>query len=66
MLDLMPRGYPGGYGAYYREVIKPREDAITPEQQKINSASHIMGMVDDCIRCINCEVASWNSWKTYC
>ena len=35
------------------------------EGQK-NSRSHIIGVVDDCYRCINCEIGSWNAWKEYC
>ena len=54
------------YAEWYQTVEKPRLDAITPEQRAINSYSHHIGNVDDCARCIDCEVAEWNAWKTLC
>lgn len=31
-----------------------------------NYNSHIFGDVDDCIRCIDCEIGAWNGHKEYC
>lgn len=63
---LMPAGYPGGYAAYYQQVIKPAEDAIPTSVREANAASHLIGVVDDCYRCIRCEIGSWNAWKVRC
>jgi hypothetical protein len=30
------------------------------------SNTHTIGIVDDCYRCIRCEVAVWNAWKKEC
>ena len=30
------------------------------------SNTHTIGVVDDCYRCIDCEIASWNAWKSPC
>ena len=30
------------------------------------SNTHTIGIVDDCYRCIRCEVAVWNAWKVAC
>lgn len=30
------------------------------------SSTHIIGVVDDCYRCIDCEVGSWNAHKFPC
>ena len=65
-VPLMPSGYPGGYAAYYQQVIKPAEDAIPASVREANDASHAMGIVDDCYRCIVCEIGSWNAWKERC
>lgn len=63
---MMPNNYPGGYAAYYQNVIKPAEAAIDPSTREANAASHVIGVVDDCYRCINCEIGSWNAWKMEC
>jgi len=39
---------------------------ISPEQQKLNAQSHRLGNVDDCLRCVDCEVAAWNTWREPC
>jgi len=49
-----------------REAEEARIASLTKEQMRINSASHIIGVVDDCYRCINCEIGSWNAWKSHC
>lgn len=54
------------YAEWYQTVEKPRLEAITPEQRKANADSHYIGVVDDCYRCIYCEVGSWNAWKSEC
>jgi hypothetical protein len=40
--------------------------AMTVEEGKANAASHIIGNVDEVARCINCEIGSWNAWKSPC
>jgi hypothetical protein len=40
--------------------------ALTDEEKRVNAASHQIGIVDDCYRCINCEIGSWNAWKSHC
>jgi hypothetical protein len=45
---------------------KARVEALTPEEKARNAASHTIGNVDDCRRCIHCEIGSWNAWKSYC
>jgi hypothetical protein len=54
------------YAEWYQTIEKPRLAAITPEERARNAASHIIGNVDDCARCINCEIGSWNAWKSEC
>ena len=44
----------------------PANTDISPEQQRINAASHWITVVDDCYRCGDCEIGSWNAWKEYC
>jgi hypothetical protein len=39
---------------------------LTPAERQANEASHSIGVVDDCYRCINCEIGSWNAWKENC
>ena len=31
-----------------------------------NYRSHTYGVVDDCYRCIDCEIGEWNGWKELC
>lgn len=65
-MNLMPSNYPGGYAAYYQQVIKPAEDAIPASVRKANAASHRIGIVDDAYRCVRCEIGDWNAWKMRC
>ena len=32
----------------------------------INSASHSIGIVDECYRCTRCEIGAWNAHKSPC
>lgn len=41
-------------------------DSMTPEQRLANAKSHFIGVVDDCYRCLDCEIGSWNAWKNPC
>jgi hypothetical protein len=43
-----------------------RVAALTPAEKARNAASHTIGNVDDCLRCYDCEIGSWNAWKSYC
>jgi hypothetical protein len=52
--------------AEYRAKEKARLEALTPEQKIANANSHHIGVVDDCYRCVNCEIGKWNAWKQHC
>jgi hypothetical protein len=43
-----------------------RVAALTDTEKRINAASHHIGIVDDCRRCVDCEIGSWNAWKSHC
>jgi hypothetical protein len=47
-------------------IENARVAALTDEQKIANAKSHVIGIVDDCYRCINCEIGSWNAWKEMC
>lgn len=34
--------------------------------REANAASHNIGTVDDCARCVDCEIGAWNAWKERC
>lgn len=37
------------------------------QQEKISNAySHRIGFIDSVKRCLDCEIASWNAWKSNC
>lgn len=63
---MKPSSFQGTYAEWYQTVEKPRLDAIPSHVREANAASHAMGVVDDCYRCINCEIGSWNAWKEMC
>jgi hypothetical protein len=35
-------------------------------QEYDNMISHALGVVDDCYRCVFCEIGSWNAHKEPC
>ena len=39
---------------------------LTPAEREANARTHHIGNVDDCARCLDCEIAVWNSWKVAC
>lgn len=39
---------------------------LTKEQKIANDNSHDYTIIDDCWRCFNCEIGSWNGWKQPC
>ena len=39
---------------------------MSEQEKNSNYASHRYGIVDDCRRCINCEIGVWNGWKRRC
>ena len=41
-------------------------NALPQDVKDANAASHYIGVVDDCYRCIYCEIGSWNAWQRYC
>ena len=43
-----------------------RVAALTDAEKIANAKSHVIGNVDDCARCIHCEIGSWNAWKSHC
>ncbi len=63
---LMPSGYPGGYAAYYQQVIKPVEDAIPTSVREANAASHYIIAVEDGLVCYRCDIKAHNVWKAGC
>ena len=54
------------YAEWYQTIEKPRLEAIPEEMRQANDASHQIGVVDDCYRCLDCEIGSWNAWKMAC
>lgn len=36
------------------------------EMEMANYKSHYYGIVDDCYRCVDCEVGVWNGHKEMC
>ena len=45
---------------------QPLWDSMSPETRVANANSHWISVVDDCYRCVDCEIGSWNAWKQYC
>jgi hypothetical protein len=39
---------------------------LTPAEREANDRTHRIGYVDDCLRCVDCEIAAWNTWKVAC
>lgn len=39
---------------------------LSPAEREANARTHRIGNVDDCLRCIDCEIGSWNAWKVAC
>jgi hypothetical protein len=39
---------------------------LTDEEKRANARTHRIGIVDDCYRCVYCEIGSWNTWKQPC
>jgi hypothetical protein len=37
-----------------------------PKHTADYSGTHVIGIVDECYRCVNCEIGSWNAWKSPC
>lgn len=54
------------YATWVQTIEKPRLDAIPDAVKDANHASHSFGAVDDCVRCVFCEVGIWNGWKAAC
>lgn len=54
------------YAEWYQTYEKPRLAAISPEARAINTYSHRIGNVDDCARCMDCEIGAWNAWQQLC
>lgn len=54
------------YAEWYQTIEKPRLDAIQPATRYDNARSHRIGVVDDCHRCVDCEIAAWNAWQRLC
>lgn len=54
------------YAEWYQQIEKPRLAAIPADVRKANDASHFFGPVDDCIRCLDCEILVTNGWQQPC
>lgn len=39
---------------------------MSQEERVRNATSHRIGNVDDCNRCLDCEIGSWNAWREPC
>lgn len=39
---------------------------LTLAEKQANIDSHMMGRIDDCVRCVRCEIAVWNAWQRDC
>lgn len=39
---------------------------LTEAIKDLNHRSHRFGRIDDCIRCLNCEIGIWNGWRENC
>lgn len=39
---------------------------ISQDERERNAASHRIGNVDDCLRCVDCEIGAWNAWRNVC
>jgi hypothetical protein len=39
---------------------------LSPSEREFNARSHTIGIVDDCYRCVDCEIGEWNAWKERC
>ena len=45
--------------------LDERKEALE-EIYSLNKSSHLFGTVDDCIRCLFCEIGVWNGHKELC
>ena len=54
------------YAEWYQTVEKPRLAKITIAERMVNDNSHHYGTIDDCTRCLHCEVLVTNGWKAAC
>lgn len=45
-----------------------RENALelTAEEKQANYESHRWGVIDDVVRCVNCEIGIWNGQRRSC
>lgn len=41
-------------------------ESMSEAEKTANVRSHHIGVVDDCYRCVDCEMGSWNTWKKFC
>ena len=39
---------------------------LTEAIKDLNYRSHDWGVIDDCTRCLDCEIGVWNGWKENC
>lgn len=39
---------------------------LTEAAKTANYRSHDWGVIDDCNRCLNCEIGIWNGWRENC
>lgn len=49
-----------------KPVVAVAQPELTAAEKQRNANSHTIGVVDDCYRCIDCEIGSWNAWKELC
>jgi hypothetical protein len=57
-------------GVFDRMGIVPTTEQLSSllsaEKKTANAQSHWIGNVDGVRRCTDCEIASWNAWKSFC
>jgi len=67
-LQNLPKDTADYLGAYHEIAAREisRLQALSQSEKEANANSHRIGNVDECYRCIRCEIGSWNAWKSPC
>jgi len=54
------------HGILHRGDRVSVETKLNHKQKVENYNSHTFGKIDDCVRCLDCEIGVWNGWKRPC
>ena len=67
-LQNLPKNTADYLGAYHEIAAREisRLQALPQSEKEANANSHTIGNVDGVYRCVNCEIGSWNAWKSPC